>query len=304
MTTSIGIDIGGTKIEIIALKDETGKELFKKRINTPHNYDDFVQGILSLIADTKNAIGDINHIGIGVPGLAYPDKSINIFTTFDFVHPDLVKDLEKSLNMSIEIANDANCLALSESYDGAGKGYDNVFAFVIGSGVGAGLVINQKIINGNHSITGELGNLSIPYATLEESNRTSVTRKKGCIEANISGPELIAEYNSLTGKNLSSTKEIWDLAENGEPIAVKITRQFYDRVARMLLIPLIMIDPDIYILAGGLSNIKDIYTKVPPLVTTYAKDIFGKDVTINLQKAKFGDSSGVRGAAWLWKNKT
>ncbi len=303
MTTSIGIDIGGTKIEIIALDDTGGTELFRKRVNTPLNYDDFIKANVDLINEAKAAVGKISHIGVGVPGIAYPDGTINIFTTFDFVKPSFAHDLSQKVNLPVAVANDANCFALSESYDGAGKDYNNVFAIIAGSGIGAGLVINKKLISGAHSITGEWGNLTLPFPKPEETTRTSKTRITGGIETNLSGPELIVEYNNLTGKNITSVKDIVTAAASGEKAALDLMDKVYDRFARMLLIPLIMIDPDIYVLGGGLSNIKDIYTKVPPLVTKYAKNIFGKDVSINLKPAEHGDSSGVRGAAWLWKMK-
>ncbi len=302
MHTSIGIDIGGTKIETVVLEDDSGKELFCRRVATPANYPDFLAAVTNVIKEAaEHASPDFN-LGIGIPGLVFPDKEVENYNNLAFVNPNFVYDLESRINHKIYIANDANCFAFSEALDGAGKDYASVFGIISGTGIGGGLVVNGKVISGFHSLSGEWGHLSLPFPKAEESKILCKCGQYGCIEALISGPALIKSYHKISDLRIDTVSELHTLAKDGDRAAQQVIETFLNRFARALLVIICTIDPDVIVLGGGLSNIADIYTRVPNILTEYTKRFNPyKRFHLNLQKAMHGDSSGVRGAAWLWK---
>lgn len=297
----IGIDLGGTKIEVIALSD-TGEELFRKRIATPRgSYPDTLLAIKSLIDDAEQATGQTGSIGVGIPGTVSPfsGKVKNANSVWLNGQP-LDKDLEALLGRPIRMANDANCMAVSEATDGAGAGKAIVLALILGTGCGSGIVIHGKPHNGANGIGGEWGHNPLPWQDEEEQAFTRSTPcycgKSGCIEQFISGTGLCDDYERRSGKRLKGN-EIAELAEQGDAIAEQSIQAYERRLAKALASYTNMLDPDVIVFAGGVCHIERLYRNVPSLIQQY---IFGKEFFTEIKKAQHGDSSGVRGAAWLW----
>ncbi len=297
----IGIDLGGTKIEVITLSD-SGEELFRKRIPTPRgSYPDTLAAIKSLVDDAERATGQKGTVGVGIPGTISPftGKVKNANSVWLNGQP-LDKDLSALLQREVRFANDANCMAVSEATDGAGAGKNIVLALILGTGSGSGIVINGKPHNGANGIGGEWGHNMLPWQDEEEQevtkNNPCYCGKSGCVEQFVSGTGLCDDYERRSGNRLKGD-EIVRLAEQGDAVAEQSLQAYERRLAKSLAAYVNVLDPDVIILAGGVCNIDRLYTNVPKLLGDY---IFGRECFTEIKKAVHGDSSGVRGAAWLW----
>lgn len=294
----LGIDLGGTKTEIIAMADD-GNILKRKRIPTPKNdYQGAVQTIVALIRDLEAELGMQGSVGIATPGAISPATGLikNANSTALNGQP-FDKDLANALGREIRIANDADCFALSEAVDGAAQGAATVFGVIIGTGTGGGVVVNGHLLSGPNAIAGEWGHNPLPWPRAEElPGHRCYCGQDGCIETFLSGPGLARHYLASYQEALT-TREIVERAQQGDHNAEQSLLQYEDRMARALASIINVIDPYVIVLGGGLSNIERLYTNVPALWGNY---VFSDRVDTRLVKAKHGDSSGVRGAAWLW----
>ena len=292
----IGIDLGGTKTEGILI-DSSGSELTRKRINTEKNYQGTMDGIVSLIKEFENDFGDVESIGVGMPGCVSNDSSLVKNANSVWLNGKPLKlDLENTLKRKVILENDANCFALSEAVDGAGKGKNVVFGVIIGTGTGGGIVINQKVIQGRNNIAGEWGHITLPNRTEEEKkfNKKCYCERDGCIETYLSGPGFSNCYNLRHGTNLNSHDIIKDYQKNEK--SKFALEQYVDHLARGLSIVVNVLDPDIIVLGGGMSNINYIYETINNKLKEYVfSDVCHTKVVKNIH----GDSGGVRGAAWL-----
>ena len=296
-TVRIGIDLGGTKVEGIAL-DHTGAEMVRLRVPTPRGrYDDTLRAICDLVEHIETRIGRYATVGIGTPGAISPASGFvkNANSTWLNGRP-LLSDLEEALGRPVRIENDANCLAVSEATDGAGAGACAVFAVILGTGVGAGIAIDGRAMTGANAIGGEWGHNPMPWPTPEEwPGRDCYCGRTGCIETLLSGPGLERSYQEATAQTLSGPDIV--AAAAVDPEAGAVLRTWQDRLARALAHVLNILDPDVIVLGGGLSNIPGLDETVPALWGRY---VFSDSVVTPVRRAKHGDSSGVRGAAWLW----
>ena len=293
----IGIDLGGTKIEAIALGDD-GSELMRHRIDTPTGkYEDSVEAIAGLVEETEQALGQQGSIGIGIPGAISPATGLvkNANSTRLIGHP-LDKDLQQRLGRPVRISNDANCFTVSEATDGAGAGASVVFGVIIGTGTGGGIVVDGKPLNGLNAIAGEWGHNPLPWPSQEEQNSRCYCGRLGCVETWLSGPGFARDHHKHTGQQLVA-KEIVKLAQQGDPQAEQTLQRYEHRLARGLASVINILDPDVIILGGGMSNILRLYNTVPALWDAY---VFSDYIDTRLVQNQHGDSSGVRGAAWLW----
>jgi fructokinase len=297
----IGIDLGGTKTEVIALSGE-GKELFRHRISTPRdNYRATVQAIVDLVRLAEEKTGQTGTVGLGIPGTIspYTQRVKNANSTWLNGQP-LDKDLAQALNRDIRIANDANCLAVSEAVDGAGAGHALVFGVIIGTGSGAGVAINGASRIGGNGNAGEWGHNPLPWMDEDELRyRAEVPcycGQQGCIETFVSGTGFAIDYQRLSGVARKGA-EIVKLLEQQDPVAALAMSRYEIRLAKSLAQVVNLIDPDVIVLGGGMSNVDRLYQTVPTLMKKW---VFGGECETPVLKAMHGDSSGVRGAAWLW----
>jgi fructokinase len=293
----IGIDLGGTKIEIACLDDNGGEHL-RHRVPTPHDYDETIRAIAGLVVDAETKLGRRGSVGVAIPGAISPKTGLvkNANNTRLIGHP-LDKDLATALGRAVRVANDANCFALSEATDGAGAGRDVVFGIIAGTGVGSGVCVGGRVLNGAHAIAGEWGHNPLPAPRPDELPGPSCyCGKHGCIESWCSGPALARLYKQRSGRDLSPA-DIAAAAVRGEADAVAEIAALTDRYARAIAGIVNILDPDAIVIGGGLSNIDSLYTALPPLVERYA---FTPEGPSAILKNVHGDSSGVRGAAWLW----
>lgn len=290
----IGIDLGGTKIEGIVL-DHHGDERLRKRIETKQSegYSAILQRIAELVYFLENEIGERCSVGIGTPGAisAVTGKMKNSNTVCLNGKP-LFEDLQKLLNRSLRIANDANCFALSEALDGAGKGYGLVFGVIMGTGVGGGIVFDGKLHSGCQHIGGEWG-----HNILEVNGPDCYCGKKGCVEALISGPGLVADFHRHGGNPGLTARDIVQFAGQGDALAEAALQRFFDRFGRALATVINILDPDVIVLGGGLSKIERLYSEGREKVAQY---VFNDQLITPIIQNLHGDSSGVRGAAQLW----
>lgn len=298
----LGVDLGGTKIEILAL-GEGGKVMLRERVPTPQTaYEDTVRAIADLVRATETKLGRNGTLGVAIPGTISPVTGLvkNANSTRLIGHP-LDKDLGAALARDVRIANDANCFALSEASDGAAAGKDIVFGIIAGTGVGGGVCIGGRVLTGAHAIAGEWGHNPLPALTPEEfaDLPTCYCGKKGCIEAWCSGPAFAAEFARKTGRKLLAA-EIADAAATGDTDAQAALGRLYDRLARAIATLVNVLDPDAIVMGGGLSNLDTLYAELPPRVEHYAFTPQGRTAIL---KNRHGDSSGVRGAAWLWSER-
>ena len=301
MSVRIGIDLGGTKIEIIAL-DEHGKTLARERLPTPSdNYKAILQAIVDLVTLVEQRLGCQGTVGVGMPGAISPATGlIKNSNTVCLIGQPLDRDLSVALTRPVKLTNDANCLTLSEAVDGAAAGASIVFGVILGTGTGGGIAINQPVLTGINGIAGEWGHNPLPWPQTEElPGPPCYCGKHGCIETFLSGPGMARDFKTVTGQNQKSPA-IVALAEAGDSTAQACLSRYYDRLARGLASIINVLDPNVVVLAGGMSNIAQLYTEVPRL---WGKYVFSDHVDTVLKQAKYGDSSGVRGAAWLWPNK-
>ena len=294
MTNSLqlGIDLGGTKIEIIAL--DKGHELLRRRVATPQgDYDGTLQAICRLVGTAEQQLGTRGSLGIGIPGTRSPDTGLikNANSTC-LIGRDLQADLERLLSRPVRLANDADCFTLSEASDGAGAGARSVFGVILGTGVGGGLVLNGQLVGGPNGIAGEWGPNPLPWRSPEDGEaRRCYCGKQDCIETFLCGPGWSARQGGRR-----SAIELSRAAATGEEQASEAFRQYCDQLARSLASVINVVDPEVIVLGGGLSNIQALYEAVPPLLLNY---VFSDSLHTRLVRAMHGDSSGVRGAAWL-----
>lgn len=294
----LGIDLGGTKIEIIAL-DQQGKEILRERTPTPQmDYAATLESLKNLITETEKTLGEQGSIGIGMPGaLSVATGLVKNSNSVALNGKPIKEDLEKILGREIRITNDANCFALSEATDGAGKHDQLVFGIIVGTGTGGGIVINRKVLIGPNAIAGEWGHNPLPWPQQNElPGPDCYCGKKGCIETFLSGPGMAGDHLRITGNKLTAP-EISKSAEQGDQDCEQTLQRYEDRMARATAHVINIIDPDIIVLGGGMSNIKRLYDNVPKL---WEKYVFSDRVDTKLLPPVYGDSSGVRGAAWLW----
>lgn len=296
----IGIDLGGTKTEVIALGDQ-GEQLYRHRLPTPRDYQQTIENIAHLVALAEEATGKIGTVGIGIPGSISPYTGVvkNANSTWLNGQP-FDKDLSQRLNREVRLANDANCLAVSEAIDGAAAGAQTVFAVIIGTGCGAGVAMNGRVHIGGNGTAGEWGHNPLPWMNDDELRyRAEVPcycGKQGCIETFISGTGFATDYQRLSGNPLKGS-EIMRLVEAGDALAEQALAHYEQRLAKSLAHVVNILDPDVIVLGGGMSNVERLYRTVPSLMKEW---VFGGECETPIRKALHGDSSGVRGAAWLW----
>jgi len=293
----IGIDLGGTKIEAIAL-DVDGREHFRRRVASPRgDYAGTIEAIARLVAAAEETAGP-GTVGVGIPGAISPATGLvkNANSTWLNGRP-LAQDLERRLERDVRLANDANCLALSEAADGAAAGHAVVFAVIIGTGTGGGLVVDGRIVVGANAVTGEWGHNPMPWPTADEwPGPPCYCGRSGCIETFLSGPGLSRDYQRDTGVHLDADA-IAERASAGDAEAIRALERYERRLARGLASIINVVDPEVIVVGGGLSNIDRLFERVPAL---WDELVFSDHVATRLVKARHGDSSGVRGAAWLW----
>ncbi len=297
-STRFGIDLGGTKTEIVAL-DATGREVLRRRVATPR--DDY-QGTLDMIAmlvrDAETELGCRASIGIGTPGSLSPSTGLLRGANSVCLNGKPIKtDLQSLLGREVRIANDANCFALSEATDGAGCDTEVVFGAILGTGVGSGIVVRGHVLSGPNAIAGEWGHNSLPWPDDDERpGPPCFCGQWGCIETFLSGPGLERDHLAATGHRLPAEKIVLS-AVNGEPGATATMLRYEERLAKALAHVINLLDPDVIVLGGGMSNIDRLYVNVP---AQWGKWVFSDRVDTRLVRHWHGDSSGVRGAAWLW----
>lgn len=296
----IGFDWGGTKIEGIAL-DEAGVTLMRERVPTPRDdYDGCIRAVVGLAERFERETGRSGQIGFGVPGSLSPTTGLirNANSTWMNDRP-LKQDLEAALGRPVRIENDANCLAVSEAVDGAGAGARMVFAVIIGTGCGSGIAIDRRPWTGRNAIAGEIGHNPLPWAAgpNEDPGPSCWCGKRGCIESFISG-QGFARDHALTSGVATRGETIVAQARHGDTAAQASLASYVDRLARTFATVMNLLDPDVIVLGGGMSNVDEIYTALPQRLARY---VFADAIDTPVRKATHGDSSGVRGAAWLWK---
>ena len=294
----IGIDLGGTKIEGIALATD-GRELQRRRIAAPRgNYGDSVRAIAGLVESLEHDTQARGTVGVGIPGAVSPATGLikNANSTWLIGQP-LAEDLARALQRPVRLANDANCFALSEATDGAGAGANVVFGVIIGTGTGGGIVVNGRVVVGANAIAGEWGHNPLPARDdHERPGPACYCGRTGCIETFLSGPALSHDYAASGGDQVSAI-EVAVRAAQGEAPAEAAMSRYEDRFARAIASVINVLDPDVVVLGGGLSNIERLYANVPALWSPF---VFSDRVDTRLVRAMHGDASGVRGAAWLW----
>jgi len=301
----IGIDLGGTKIEGIALS-EAGEELFRHRILTPQgDYKSTLQSIVDLIIKIETTVGGKGSIGICTPGALSPTTGLLRNSNSVCMNGKAVlTDLQELLQREIRIANDANCFALSEATDGAAKNAAIVFGVIIGTGTGAGIVVDKKVLVGPNAIAGEWGHNPLPWPDASElPGAECYCGKRGCIETWLSGPGIIRDHELHNNASLDNStldaKALDSKARFGDEDAIETFQRYENRMARSLAHVINILDPDVIVLGGGMGNIKRLYNNVPDIWGDY---VFSDTVSTKLLAPLHGDSSGVRGAAWLWNN--
>lgn len=294
----IGIDLGGTKIEA-ALLDRAGRIRVRRRVATPgQDYDGTIAAIVDLVARLESSAGDRASVGIGIPGTISPATGLvkNANSTWLNGRP-FDRDIETALGRPVRIANDANCFALSEAIDGGATGAFSVFGVILGTGVGGGLVIEGRPLTGANAIAGEWGHNPLPWPEDSEIPGPECwCGKRGCIETWLSGPALGEHHRARTGERLDAQRIAAD-AESGEPSALESIAQYEKRLARALAHVINIFDPERIVLGGGLSNMNRLYANLPAL---WREWVFTDRLATRIVPPLHGDSSGVRGAAWLW----
>jgi fructokinase len=295
----IGVDFGGTKLEVIALAAD-GRELFRKRTATPAgDYTGQIAAVAALVAELEQAVGAGGTIGVGIPGAISPATGLikNANSTWLNGKP-FVRDVERSLKRPVRLANDADCFTLSEATDGAGANGNTVFGVIIGTGTGGGIVVNRRLCSGPNAIAGEWGHNMLPWPqnTDEWPGPACYCGRTGCIETFLSGPGLERDYHTASGHALK-TLEICARAAGGDAIAEGALARYEHRLARGLASIINVLDPAVIVLGGGMSNLPGLSRAVMALLPNY---VFSDSVATPVVPNAHGDSSGVRGAAWLW----
>lgn len=300
----IGVDLGGTKIEGIVLGDDDG-ELSRRRVATPiGDYGRSIVAVQHLVDDLVVLTGaaEDTPVGVGIPGTISPATGLvkNANSTWLIGRP-LDRDLTAALGRPVKLANDADCFTISEAGDGAGQGFSSVFGVILGTGVGGGIVVDGRLLCGPNAIAGEWGHNPLPAMTDENGyderpGPECYCGKRGCIETFLSGPALAADHLLRTGEDLTAVR-IASMCEDGVGEATETMDRYCERLARSLAVVINIIDPAVVVLGGGVSNASRIYERVPEILPRY---VFSDTTATKLRKNVHGDSSGVRGAAWLW----
>lgn len=295
----IGIDLGGTKIEGVVLS-ANGEIVRRERVATPAgDYDGTVAAVIALVGRLEAGIGRACPVGVGTPGSLSPATGLirNANSTCLNGRP-LDRDLRTGLARDIRIANDADCFALSEAHDGAAKGARSVFGVIIGTGTGGGIVVGGHLLAGPNRIAGEWGHNPLPWPNDDERpGPVCYCGRSGCIETYLSGPGLVRDYAGDPGSSRLDAETVVKLAEHGDSDALACLDRYCDRLARALASVINVLDPEVIVLGGGLSGIERLYDEVPLRWGDY---VFSDTVRTRLTRPQHGDSSGVRGAAWLW----
>ena len=294
----IGVDWGGTKIEAIAIDPNSGSETNRLRVDSPKdNYEEIIEKVVWLINEITKGIPSFT-VGIGMPGSIHPETNlVQVSNTKALENKPVKMDIENQLGYDIKIANDADCLALSEAIDGAGSEHNSVFAVILGTGVGAGYSVDKQIIVGPNKLTGEWGQNPIPGPM--DDYEKSIKRhcgRIGAIEVFLSGPGLENHFEFMS-ESKKTSREIVSLYEENDPIATEVMDIYFERIARSFSTFVNILDPDIIVCGGGMSEIDDIYNEVPKRIISYIASNF---FLTPIVKATHGSSSGVRGAAHLW----
>ncbi len=295
----IGVDLGGTKIEAIAL-EFSGETLARRRVATPaHDYDEIIRAVAALVRDIEMETQRRGTVGVGAPGSISTHTGLVKGSNTQVVNGrSLDADLSRALSRPVRVENDANCFALSEAVDGAGQGASVVFGVILGTGVGGGVVIDGKVLTGRNRIAGEWGHTPLPWMTREEyPGARCFCGREGCIETFLSGPALARDYARRAGGGATG-EEIAARAERGEAAALAALDAYRDRLARALAVIIGILDPDVIALGGGVSNIARLYAGLREQVARYA---FTDALDTTILRNRHGDSGGVRGAAWLWR---
>ncbi len=294
----IGVDLGGTKVEAMALDGE-GRSLARRRVPTPrHDYHRTLDAVAELVRGLEAEIGREGTVGVGIPGTVSPATGLvkNANSTWLIGRP-LDRDLADRLGRPVRLANDANCFALSEATDGAAAGAAVVFGVIVGTGCGGGVVVGGRLLAGPNAIAGEWGHNPLPWA--EEAERPGPPcwcGKRGCVETFLSGPGLARDFREATGQDLDA-REIAARAGAGDPAAEAALARYEGRLARALATVVNVLDPDVIVLGGGMSNVARLY---PGVTRQWERWAFSDRLDTRLVPPRHGDSSGVRGAAWLW----
>ena len=295
----LGIDLGGTKTEILAI-GEDGREWLRERVRTPvHSYDEIVTAIATLVQTAEERLATRGSVGVAIPGTVSARTRLvkNANSTVLNGRP-LDRDLEIALKRSIRMANDANCFTLSEATDGAAAGRNVVFGIIAGTGVGGGVCVGGRLVEGTHRIAGAWGHNPLPAPRADElPGPTCYCGRRGCIETWVSGPALARDFNRRTGRSLPAA-EIHNAAMAGDSAAKEAMDDFLDRFARAVGSVINVLDPDAVVLGGGLSNLPGLADELARRSESHA---FMPETPTLFLKNAFGDSSGVRGAAWLWR---
>jgi fructokinase len=294
----IGIDLGGTKVEAIALDADTPVAV-RRRVATPRDYAGTLDTMVRLVAEIEAETERTGSVGVGIPGVVSRATGLvkNANSTWLIGRP-LLADLEARLARPVRAANDANCFTLSEAIDGAGQGFETVFGVILGTGVGGGIAIRQRIHEGPNQIAGEWGHNPLPWMTEEEraAAPSCYCGKVGCVETFLSGPGFERDH-ALRGGAECSSQDIVRAAASGDSHAIRTLERYHDRLARALASLINLLDPDVVVLGGGMSNLPDLPSAVSALLSRY---VFSDTVLTKIVLNAHGDSSGVRGAAWLW----
>ena len=294
----IGIDMGGTKMEALALSSE-GRELARIRISSPRNhYENTIRTVAALVQKLEAELGERGSVGVGIPGTIVRSSGLVKNANSTWLNGRLLeKDLCNALDREVRCENDANCLAVSEATDGSGAGHRMVFAVILGTGCGGGMAIDGRVHEGRHGVAGEWGHNGLPWPRVDEvPGPPCYCGKSGCLETWISGTALGNDYERHTG--IAKTgKQVAEAAVQGDEKATAALRRLEDRMARGFASLVHVLDPDVIVIGGGLSRLECLYRNLPPLLESYG---FGGGIRTPILPALHGDSSGVRGAAWLW----
>lgn len=296
----IGIDWGGTKIEGLALGHD-GRELARHRVPTPKgDYEGSVRAIVGLVAELERGSGETGTVGIGIPGAISPQSGLvmNANSTWNIGRP-LDRDLADALKRPIRVENDANCFAVSEAVDGAGAGAEVVWGIIIGTGAGSGIAIDGRAIGGRNRIAGEWGHNPLPRMRADEApGPLCFCKRHGCMETFVSGTGFERDHHEKTGETVAAAA-IAEAMRAGDPAARATYERYLDRLGRGIAYVVNVLDPDVIVLGGGMSNVDELYADLPDAIRPH---VFADAFETPVVKNRHGDSSGVRGAAWLWKD--
>lgn len=293
----IGIDLGGTKTEVIAL-DDNSNEFFRKRVPTPNDcYQAIIDTICNLVNAAETTLGQKGLVGIGTPGtISSTTGRMKNSNTQVLLNQALKQDLERALRRPIKLANDANCFILSEATDGAARNASVAFGVIIGTGTGGGISVNKTLVEGQNSIAGEWGHNPLPWPQAQDKPaQRCYCGKHGCIETYLSGPGFMKQ----NGFAENDVQKIVEQYNAGQPTAIRAFERYFDQMARAFASIINVLDPNVIVLGGGMSNIDFLYNNVSERLEQY---VFSDKITTQLLRPQHGNSSGVRGAAWLWDN--